>query len=358
MGKKAVLEKFDLIVKGFSKKDRIALVHDLDADGVSSGAITFNAIKFLRGKEPDLVVTQQYKTVRLLPKTIQLLKKNKINKIVCVDFAFDQQPESLKETESIVDQILVLDHHKDYKYAANKKTFILKANYIKEVDPSKYPTSKLVFDLFSRHVNLEKFSWVASVGLIGDNQLKEWEPFVQGSVADHNTSLEEIYTVTNIISAIEVLVPEKLNDLLYFIANSSKPKDVIKSKFAKYSKTLDAQVSKILEKFEKKKEVFEKQQLVWFEFEADSNIKSAVINKVSNELYPNKTIIFIQDKNDGFVSFSARRQDFKVKTNDLLEKCVKGFENAGAGGHIPAAAGRIMKKDLAEFKKRVLKELS
>ena len=32
--------------------------------------------------------------------------------------------------------------------------------------------------------------------------------------------------------------------------------------------------------------------------------------------------------------------------NELLENAVRGFEHAGAGGHIPAAAGRIMKKDL------------
>ena len=66
----------------------------------------------------------------------------------------------------------------------------------------------------------------------------------------------------------------------------------------------------------------------------------------------------MQDRGNGFVSFSARRQDFKVKTNDLLEKAVKGFENAGAGGHIPASAGRIKKEDLPEFKKRILKALA
>jgi len=65
-----------------------------------------------------------------------------------------------------------------------------------------------------------------------------------------------------------------------------------------------------------------------------------------------------QDKGDGYMSFSARRQDFKVKTNEVLETAVKGFEDAGAGGHIPASAGRIRKSDLPEFKKRVMQALS
>ena len=75
-------------------------------------------------------------------------------------------------------------------------------------------------------------------------------------------------------------------------------------------------------------------------------------------LYPDKTLIFLQHRGDGFVSFSARRQDFKIKCNELLENAVKGLKGAGAGGHVPAAAGRIKEKDLPEFKKRVLSMLS
>lgn len=352
-----VLERFDSIVKAYSKTDKIALIHDLDADGVSSGVLTFHAIKLLRKREPDLVITQSHKTTKLMPETIELLKEHKINKIVCVDFALDQQKDSVKEAEAIVDEILVIDHHKDYNLKS-KKTFILKANYIKEIDPSKYPTSKLVYDLFSRHVSLQKFSWLSCVGLIGDNQLEFWRDTVEKAAADHHSSIEEFFTVSSIITSVEVLVPEKLNELFYFIASSFTPKQVLESKYKEYLKKLDSEVQKIKERFEEEKEVFGKQELIWFEFQSDHNVKSAVINNVSNNIYPNKTLIFVQDKNDGFISFSARRQDFKVKTNDLLEKAVKGFENAGAGGHIPASAGRIKKEDLPEFKKRILEALS
>ena len=100
-----VLEKFDSIVKAYSKTDKIALIHDLDADGVSSGVLTFHAIKLLRRREPDLVITQSHKTTKLMPETIELLKEHKINKIVCVDFALDQQKDSVKEAEAIVDEI-------------------------------------------------------------------------------------------------------------------------------------------------------------------------------------------------------------------------------------------------------------
>ncbi len=357
MHEKGILHQFDSIVKSFSKRDKIALIHDLDADGVSSGVIVYNSLKLLRGKAPDLVVTQSFKTVELLPKTISLLKKKKISKVIVVDFALDQQPESVKMTENLVDQILVIDHHKSYG-KPGKKTFFLKAQLVSDLEPSTYPTSKLAFDLFSRHVNLEKWSWIACVGLIGDNQLEQWRGFIGRCAKDHDSSVEEFTQIMNIISAVEVLAPEKLNGLLKFYASCSSPRQMLSSRYAPYAEKLESEMASLMKKFEKEKQVFPDAQLVWFEFNAKHNIKSAIINSVSNESYPHYTVVFVQGKGDGFVSFSARRQDFKVKMNDILENAVKGFENAGAGGHVPAAAGRCKKKDLPELKRRIIRLLS
>ncbi|MFH1390785.1 MAG: DHH family phosphoesterase [Candidatus Diapherotrites archaeon] len=357
MEKEEYLEKFDSIVKGFSADDKIALVHDLDADGVSAGAIAYNAIKQITGNNP-LLITQRFKTMELLPETLEKLKKEKVQKLIIVDFAAEQNKEALLKADSIVDEILVIDHHKDYGSEGLKNTFIIKAQNINDLDSSKYSASKLVYDLFSRHVNLKKYSWIASVGLMGDNQLKQWGSFVQIAISNNNSSIEEFFSVVVIISAVETLAPEKLGELLLFYANVSSPKEIINSKFSGYVETLNNQIDEIMKKFNSDKELFDEQNLVWFEFKSQTNIKSVVINKVSNEMFPNKTIIFVQDKGGDFVSFSVRRQDFKVKTNELLENAVEGFENAGAGGHIPAAAGRIKKKDLPEFKKRIIEALS
>ena len=220
MQRKTALKKFDSIVKGFTKRDRIALIHDLDADGVSSGAIAYNAVKLLRGKAPDLVITQPFKTVELLPQTLKLLRRKKISKIIIVDFAAEQYPETLRKAEKIAGQILIIDHHKQYS-KGSKKTFILKAQHISGIDPSRYPTSKLVFDLFSRHADIEKLSWVASIGLLGDNQLRQWKKFVVAAAKKHKSSVAEFEKVAGIISAVEVLEPRKLGGLLLLITNAS-----------------------------------------------------------------------------------------------------------------------------------------
>ena len=40
--------------------------------------------------------------------------------------------------------------------------------------------------------------------------------------------------------------------------------------------------------------------------------------------------------------------------NKLMKKGVSGLENATGGGHVPAAGGRFMKKDLEKFKENIL----
>lgn len=366
----AVLAKFDSAVKSFSQNDRIAVCHDLDADGISSGVIAFNAIKILRGKEPELVITQRFKTVDLLPQTLDTLKKEGITKLIVVDFAVDQKPASLKEAQKIVEKVIVIDHHKNYNYSHGSSTlmglvkpdsadkvFIIKPQFVSDIEPSRYPCAKFCFDLFSRHVGLEKISWVACIGLMGDNQYEQWKDFVDSEAKKHKSNFKEIWRATEVISAVEVLAPEKLGGLFRFIANAKGPKQLVRSKYASYLKKLDSCIRRLMEEFGKNKEIHDGLGLIWFEFNTKSNIKSALINKVSNGLYPDKTLLFVQKKGDGFVSFSCRRQDFKIKTNELLENAVKGFENAGAGGHVPASAGRIMEKDLPEFKRRVFELL-
>ena len=69
---------------------------------------------------------------------------------------------------------------------------------------------------------------------------------------------------------------------------------------------------------------------------------------------PHKTIILLQILPRGRLRFSARRQDCKVKVNDLLVEAVKGIPDSNAGGHAPAAAGSIPRQYAKKFKNNVI----
>ena len=54
------------------------------------------------------------------------------------------------------------------------------------------------------------------------------------------------------------------------------------------------------------------------------------------------------------ISVSARRGDKKTPVNTLLENAIKGFKDANAGGHTPAAGAGFSKKYLKTFKQRII----
>src|SRR3989344_5802756 len=107
---KKILE-FKSFAKGLSTDDRIAIVYDSDPDGLSSAVIASKAIRLLRGKAPDTVFFQNHSIVSLQDSTLQNLKEHKINKLIVLDLAVDQDAAQVKKAEKFL-SLLVLDHHK------------------------------------------------------------------------------------------------------------------------------------------------------------------------------------------------------------------------------------------------------
>ena len=64
-------------------------------------------------------------------------------------------------------------------------------------------------------------------------------------------------------------------------------------------------------------------------------------------------VIFIMIPVAPLIEISSRRQDGKVNLPQLLNKCITGFPNSEAGGHIKAAGGTFPEEYLEEFKKRL-----
>jgi len=82
------------------------------------------------------------------------------------------------------------------------------------------------------------------------------------------------------------------------------------------------------------------------------SIKSS-ISTLSSLKFPNTTLIIYQIEN-GIVQFSGRRHDKKLAVNDLLENATKNIPGASAGGHIPAAGGKVPASHLEEFKQNII----
>lgn len=358
--KKQTLQRFDACVKALKSSDRIALVHDTDPDGICSGTLVATAVLRLRKNPIDLTIAKEHSNVTITPGIIATLQQHRINKLFTTDLGVDGDPATLAQTEKTC-QIVIFDHHKITNDVNSPRTIALKAQYITDkIDPSQYPTSKLVYDLFSRHVDLSDRDWVAAAGLISDASAKTWTQFLDSLFAKyHEKKLENIFNtpfgmVGRIITSTIGIDEEQVSALFECVQNAKSYKDVLSSEFKAYEKKYSSEVQRCINALKTKAEFFPEIDLIWYEMESPYKINSPVSTIVSfMPQHLSTTILIVQDMHDGACAISARRQDGKIAMNDLLARAVTGLKNANGGGHKPAAGARVRKEDLLLFKQRI-----
>ena len=151
-------------------------------------------------------------------KTIKLLKKNKINKVITTDMTVDEGGKKpIKKIEKFAD-ILILDHHKIYHDLNSKKTVMLKPQLVThtKLDSSRYPAAKFVYDLSNKILDIQDLDWVAAVGLIGDASTKSWKPFITKVFKKYKIKYNKdqyktrLGKVAVVISSAETIIPDPL----------------------------------------------------------------------------------------------------------------------------------------------------
>jgi single-stranded DNA-specific DHH superfamily exonuclease len=353
--KAAYNRDFRKFVSAIRKRDRVAVVYHPDADGFSSAFIISEALKRLRGKRPELIFCQRRRHVEIVGRTVKKLKDAKINYLITVDLCVDQKPENIRKVEKFA-KILVIDHHKVYEDLSSENTVFIKAAGISAKDGSRYPASKLSYDLFSRVVDIRDIAWVAAVGIMGDKAEVVWKGFIRTAIKRAGINMEKLLKIKRCIDAFEALSTEGFRELMIEFKKAKTPEALLSNKCIKCSGVLEEKISKLVAEAEQKAELYPEIELMFFRFSDRLNMKSALVNELSR-MHGKRTIVVVEDKGSAYLGISARRGDFRVKTNELLEKATAGLKGATGGGHIPAAGGRIRRKDFAAFRKNVLRIL-
>ena len=357
MDKEKLLEKFDNYCKSLSSEDKVAVMYHCDADGFASALITARALYKIAQIDLHSTFFFHYGSDKIFSKKIAQYRDDGVNKYIIVDLNIDEYPDKIKEIESFAD-VLIIDHHKEYRDLNSEKTTFLKAKYFSELDSSRYPAAKFTYDLFSRHADLTKDDWIACIGILGDMGYKTWEDFFNKTIERSELTLEELFVLEELVSTTTIIAVDHLKDLFAEFYNEKNPKKLLNSIFMKNIDTLKNEINYWFGKFGENAKYYPEISLYIYEVKPKYPIKSYLADKLSR-MYPDKAIILIQDDKKDVIKFSARRQDFKIKMNDYLEEVVKDIENSNAGGHIPAAAGQIPRASLEKFKEnavRVMRE--
>jgi len=331
------LEKFDKFVKGISSEDKVALISHVDLDGITSVKVVSSCLNIAVRKFVD------YSDVDV--KFIQKLKSGGITKIIFTDISITNK-NILVEAEKFA-EVLIIDHHQFKEDLNSDKTIFINVHG--------FCAAYLCYVLFSRVKNLDELDWLVAFACISDWEYfnnQEWMKKIYEKYGDRFEIAGDVIRKDGKMWDLhEVLA----FTLVYFSGNLGKVYELIEEniegveKLKKYAVPVLIEIEGCIKEFDREKEVYG--DFYFWEFRPKFSVKSIVCTLISVR-ENDKTFIFVTP-NKKKVTISARRQDRKVDLPELLRKLIVGFENAGAGGHIPAAGGFFMKEDLPEFRKRV-----
>lgn len=327
------------------KKKNVAILTHTDLDGIAS-AIFIEEILKSKGLNKNVKLIKFLKYDKNV--FLKIYSELKVKKIAVIFFS-DLSPENvdLEGFERLRKDFSVfsIDHHPIGEIKDKK-------GIIKTETP--YCTTHVIYDLGKGIIDSEKWKWLVYAGIISDMGYKSKEvlKFIQESfpeITEENIHESEIGKISSIVSS----------SLIYFNNKPEKVYDLIKGKKIKELEKYDIEVRKEIgnwmKKYMEKAEYFPERNLYLYYYNPHFHIASIVTTLLSST-NKDATFISISDSSDkpGFVSVSGRNQNSKENMMELMKKGTEGFENATAGGHIPAAGGSFMKKDLEKFKKNIL----
>ncbi|MFH1126620.1 MAG: DHHA1 domain-containing protein [archaeon] len=341
-------ESFRQYITSLDPKDRIAILHHTDSDGITAGLIAKKSTELITGLEISIHFHQKEGKIPITKNTIAFVKKNNINKLIIVDLAIDHDPQPVKDLEKHA-KILLIDHHEKTHDINSKNTTMIKAQDLSDIPSDKYPASKLCYDLFSDLADIKNLSWLAAIGIWGDYAQSQWPDFLKktGIKESRLEQADELIFYSGSIKGADGLTRS-----FDIIDKSETIDDIIKNpELNTYKDTVMAELDNYLDIHRTKADFHG--NLIIYEIEPKHRIKSRLINILSQKYYPDRTIVLIQLDGDR-AAISARRQDSKYSMNAMLKHALKDIPDSQGGGHIPAAGGYLPAQYLEKFRQQVI----
>ena len=338
-------EEFYGFLDSISKDSRLAVISHTDLDGVAS-MIFLEEILKAKGLLENLKLRKftDYEN-NIFKLALPELKKNKISHVFIVDISDNVDSEGLQMLREKFN-VFLIDHHPLGELKGDKG--IIKAE-------TGYCAAFICYELGKDIFDSENWKWLVHAAIISEMGHRNLEvlEFLQEDypdIADFNIHKSVPGKITSAISY----------SLIYF-DDTEKVYNLVKNRkideLKEYEQTIKEEIDKWIRRFEKEAEFYQDRNLYFYYFNPDFDIKSIMTTIVSNKKR-DAIFICINDVRESpeFVSVSARNQNKIEDMNKLMKKGIVGLENAIAGGHIPAAGARFLKKDLKKFKENILSD--
>ncbi len=332
-------------VKEIPKNSTIASITHTDLDGIASG-IFLQKILESRGLKINSMNFLNYGADVLK----NFSKNNKYDFLFFTDWSADSYPEDLEQLRR-KGKVFVIDHH-PINESLKDKTGIIKTD-------SYYCSTRAMFDLGKKYLNMKSLEWLVCSAIILDYTWDKLDnfPFIK-------SIYPEVKEDSTIWESEPGLIGQKISGALtYYTPNIRKVYDLVLEgnlkNLEKASRIVDKETNKWVEKYQKESEYFPDKKLHFFYGTPKYPIASAIASIVSDTIFRDDTTVFVSDNSEkkGFVKASSRNQTGNIDMGKLLKKSTEGFEDSSAGGHIKASASTFPKKYLNEFRQNLLREL-
>jgi len=359
---KKLISKFVDTIKSISKKDKIAIFHDTDPDGITSAALIKKSVEKLN-LNVVYVNWLDRSNNEHDNKIIKELKQLGVNYVFFGDLTF-YQIEGRIENFAQLGTIIVFDHHPFEKDLNSEKIIFILPNLFQEgISPSRYNTSKLVYDFFSRVIDLSEHDWICAVGIIADYAFDAWPEYLDmcfkkyGDERKPNMYDTKLGNLAKLLSYGNSIGREYLVEGYKALLVAKSPDEMKLHLPTEFHKVGD-DINKIVGHYKRDADIDEDLELVFYKIDSKYGVASQVSSALSQNYEPKKTVIIIQEiENDPYIHVSARRQDWKVDCGKLMRESCTGIPNAHGGGHIPAAGAGVPDEHFAEFETNLFNNL-
>jgi single-stranded DNA-specific DHH superfamily exonuclease len=328
------------------------LFYHHDADGVCSAALL---LKFFPGFE-----SMPREGPRMEDDLSQDIVKKNPSLLAFLDIPIDQEWRALREIRKKIPglRVLIIDHHIPERDLNSSKILHYNPRFRRDVYlPAAYLVYKILEGLGK---GVKPFRWIAGMGIIGDYGFRECRGFLEGLERENPGILKgdplasRLGKATELISyAITLKGLKGARESLELLVKGEDFEGFAKTpRLNKWKKTVEGEIRKILERFERERILYQKIGLIEYQIRSRLNITSIISTILATE-NPDKIIMIVKEAKAGF-KISIRCQSGRLNAGELVKKAVKGI---GSGGGHKKAAGALV-RDLELFRKRFARLLS
>lgn len=331
--------RFSEFISKLGKEKMAVVSHRVDLDGITAAKVVNKVVN------ADEVIFLDYEDLNM--DLVTRLADGKFKKIIFTDLNFSK-PEVLKKIEKFA-EVLVIDHHKFGEDLNSEKTVFMNAQG--------FCAAYLSYYLFSKVQDLGDLDWIVACASISDVMYKNNSKWI-AKVCQRYDGFFRINQKGTVESSLEEL-QYNLNLAILYFNHVKKPQIALNSIGDKYGDIggLMKYADMVRKEVENTKVLFlkQKEKIGDFTYWKIKKMKYSIVSFLINDIsfaQRDRTFIFLEKQSE-LCKVSARRQDWKLDLPSLLKSLILGFENASAGGHIPAAGASFPVSYLSEFEKRL-----